>query len=97
MTAGAGLLEIEVAYALPERSFVRRVSLPPGATVADALEAVRGQSPFDALDLNTVPVGIFGDRVERDCKLMRGDRVEIYRLLQIDPREARRRRAADTP
>lgn len=95
MTASAEVLDIEVVYALPERAFVRGVSLPAGATVADALDAVSSQTPFDALDLSAVPVGIFGDRVERDRKLKRGDRVEIYRQLQIDPREARRRRASD--
>jgi len=37
-------------------------------------------------------VGIFGRRVELDAPLRDGDRVEIYRPLVADPREARRRR-----
>ena len=88
------LIEVEVAYLLPERQHVVAVSLPAGATVADALRAVAERPPFDALDLDAVPVGIFGDRVSRSRRLESRDRVEIYRPLNIDPREARRRRAA---
>ena len=40
-----------------------------------------------------VPVGVFGESVGRELKLREGDRVEIYRPLLIDPKEARRRRA----
>lgn len=87
-------MKVEIAYALPERQYVVSVSLPAGATVADALRAVAGQTPFDALDLDSLPVGIFGDRVERSHRLEDRDRVEVYRPLAVDPREARRRRAA---
>jgi hypothetical protein len=45
------------------------------------------------IDVATVPVGIFGRRVERDRILTDGDRVEIYRPLVADAKEARRRRA----
>ncbi|MDZ7668956.1 MAG: RnfH family protein [Gammaproteobacteria bacterium] len=85
---------VEVVYALPEAQYVERLSLPAGATVADALDAVRGRPPFDTLALEQMPAGIFGDRVERGRCLQPGDRVEVYRELIIDPREARRRRAA---
>lgn len=88
-----GTFEVDVAYALPERQHVVGVRLPDGATVADALAAVAHRPPFSDLDLETVPVGIFGDRVERDRRLAPRDRVEIYRPLEVDPREARRRRA----
>ncbi len=90
-------LELELVYALPDRQHVVALTLPAGATVADALRAVSGVAPFDALDLDAVPVGIFGDRVSRDRQLADGDRVEIYRPLAEDPREARRRRAARQP
>jgi hypothetical protein len=87
-------LEVEVVFALPRRQHVVTLSLPAGATVADALRAVAGRPPFDRLDLDEAPVGIFGDRVPRDRRLEPRDRVEIYRPLIVDPREARRRRAA---
>lgn len=86
-------LDIEVAYALPDQQFVIALTLPAGATVADALAAVAALAPFAELDLDAVPVGVFGDRVPRERLLEDRDRVEIYRPLVTDPREARRRRA----
>lgn len=85
-------IEVEVVYALPRRAHRLTLALPAGATVADALAAAADRVPFDGLDLEAAPVGVFGDRVERDRPLENGDRVEIYRPLTIDPREARRRR-----
>jgi putative ubiquitin-RnfH superfamily antitoxin RatB of RatAB toxin-antitoxin module len=77
-------MRIEVVLARPERAEVVELDLPPGATVRDALAAsgIRGNQ-----------VGIFGRRVTIDTLLADGDRVEIYRPLAVDPKEARRRRA----
>lgn len=91
----AATLEVEVVYALPRRAYRLTLALPAGATVADALAAAARQAPFDALDLDRASVGVFGDRVERSRPLRGGDRLEIYRPLAIDPREARRRRLRD--
>jgi len=63
------------------------VTLPDGATVADALMAT-GWSLVDITG-----VAIFGERVERDTPLHDGDRVELLRPLLIDPKDARRLRA----
>ena len=38
-------------------------------------------------------IGVFGKTVNPDTRLSDGDRVEIYRSLALDPKEARRRRA----
>ncbi len=86
-------MRVDVIYALPDRQAQVNVDLERGATVADALAAVAGREPFSELDLAAVPVGVFGEPVGRDAKLSEGDRVEIYRGLVIDPKEARRRRA----
>jgi uncharacterized protein len=86
-------LTVEVVYALFERQSLVKLTLPAGATVGDALDAVAARAPFAALDLGKAPVGVFGDRCGRDRALADGDRVEIYRPLRIDPREARRWRA----
>jgi putative ubiquitin-RnfH superfamily antitoxin RatB of RatAB toxin-antitoxin module len=40
-----------------------------------------------------MPVGIWGKRVSPDTTVRAGDRVELYRPLEVDPREARRQRA----
>lgn len=88
-------MRVQVAYALRQVQHLVEVELPEGATVDQALAAVAGRPPFDRLDLEHADVGVFGDRVPRERLLNPGDRVEIYRPLLIDPREARRRRVQD--
>ena len=79
-------MRIEVVSALPEGAQVVSVELPAGATVRDALAAA-------GLQFDLKNVGIFGKRATLDQPLSPGDRVEIYRPLALDPKEARRRRA----
>lgn len=85
-------LHVRVVYALPELQVSVAVALPEGACVVDALAAVATREPFAGLDLASVPVGVFGEQVSRSTPLRDGDRVELYRPLLIDPRDARRRR-----
>ncbi len=85
-------LQIEVVYALPERQVLRRVSLPGGSTVADAIRASGLREEFPEIDPSCA--GIYGKLVGRDAKLSDRDRVEIYRPLRADPKEIRRARAA---
>jgi uncharacterized protein len=77
-------LKVQVVVALPRSEKIFSVELPEGATVQDALAktGLQGQS-----------AGIFGERVPPGTKLREGDRVEVYRPLRMDPKEARRRRA----
>ena len=81
-------MKVEVVYALPERADTVRLDLSPGATLRDAVVA----SGFEA-DLEKGAFGVFGKRAALDRPLADGDRVEIYRPLAMDPKEARRRRA----
>jgi putative ubiquitin-RnfH superfamily antitoxin RatB of RatAB toxin-antitoxin module len=90
-------MHVEVVYALPETQHRVHLELPPGSTVEQALAAVRRLAPFNALALDSVPVGIFGRRARRSDVLVGGDRLEIYRPLTVEPREARRRRALGQP
>ena len=87
------MLEIIVVYALPERQFQEVVNMAPRSTVRDAVLASGVLEVFSEIDLETVPVGIFSRRVDLDTQLTDGDRVEIYRRLQLSPTEARRLRA----
>lgn len=89
-------MHIEVVYALPDKQHRVHLELDSGATVADALAAVGRVPPFLQLNLASVPVGIFGRMVKPADVLQAEDRVEIYRPLLIDPKEARRRRAAES-
>jgi uncharacterized protein len=77
-------VRVEVVMAHADGAQARSVNLPAGATVRDALAASGFKG--DAF-------GIFGKRVELDHRLTDGDRVEIYRPLVMDPKEARRQRA----
>jgi putative ubiquitin-RnfH superfamily antitoxin RatB of RatAB toxin-antitoxin module len=83
-------IQVEVAYANPQRQVLRTVAVAAGSTVADAIAAsgILAQLP------GFVPagIGIFGQRVEPDTRLRQGDRVELYRSLRIDPKLARRNR-----
>lgn len=89
----SGPLSVEVVYALPGRAWRLRLSLPEGATVADALAAadLPSQVPGAAVDADRLAV--FGRPVAPDTALADGDRVEVLRPLLADPRQARRARA----
>lgn len=88
-------LTVEVVYARPHRQELVRVELQSGATVGDAIDESGIADAFPEDDLATMTAGVWGRVVNRDHVLADGDRVEIYRPLAIDPREARRRRAAN--
>jgi putative ubiquitin-RnfH superfamily antitoxin RatB of RatAB toxin-antitoxin module len=49
------------------------------------------------ISLEKQAFGIFGRRVPPGTRLAPGDRIEVYRALAMDPKEARRRRAANKP
>ena len=85
---------IEVAFATTERSDRRQLQLPLGSTVRDAVVQCGLLAQYPEIDLNKNRVGIFGRLVSQTAILGDGDRVEIYRPLTTDPKEARRRRAA---
>ncbi|NUO72829.1 MAG: RnfH family protein [Frateuria sp.] len=84
-------IAVEVVLALPERVLLRRVVLMAGATVAQAVAAAGFGD--DGVQVDPQRLGIFGRRVAPDHILHDGDRVEIYRPLTLDPKDARRRRA----
>jgi putative ubiquitin-RnfH superfamily antitoxin RatB of RatAB toxin-antitoxin module len=82
---------VEVAYALPQRQVVVEVPLCEGMTAIEALRASGLPEEFPELQAAGLPLGIFGRRVGETEVLRAGDRVEVYRPLAVDPREARRR------
>lgn len=93
--SGALRLAVEVAYApSPDCQRVIALELPPAATVADAIRASGLLDEFPALALPGLAVGIFGERARLTDCLHGGERVEIYRPLLADPKQARRARAA---
>lgn len=88
-------LRVEVAYATPEKQRICEVSVEEGASLYDAVLASDIVQHFPELDLDAADMGIFGKVVKAPKveKVREGDRVEIYRPLQIDPKQARLNRA----
>lgn len=87
-------MRVEVLYALPSRTWRRVVELAGDATVADAITASGVLAENSGIDLRRHQVGVFGKAVTLARTLRDGDRVEIYRGLRVEPKEARRGRAA---
>lgn len=86
-------MQIEVVFALPDRQFLESIEVTDGATVADAIRQSGLARRFPDTDFGRLDVGIWGKPVCRDRVLTDGDRVEVYRPLEMDPREARRLKA----
>ena len=83
-------IHVQVCHPLPGEPRLRDLTMAEGSTVRDAVLA-SGLLPHD--DADRCPVGIFGKKKAPDAVLRDGDRVEIYRPLVADPKDARRRRA----
>ena len=89
----AGRVVVEVVYALPNRQLLVTLELDDGATALDAVRASGILDSFSGACAEDLSLAIWGKRVESGLPLSDGDRVEILRPLQIDPREARRQLA----
>lgn len=88
------MLDIEVAYATPEQQIIIALQVPENTTLASAIAASGLLARFPDIDVKRNALGIFGKICSSDQLLKTGDRVEIYRPLLRDPKEARRQRAA---
>ncbi|OVW98973.1 RnfH family protein [Klebsiella pneumoniae] len=86
-------IRVEVAYALPEKQYLQRVTLDEGATVEQAIIASGLLALRDDIDLAKNKLGIYSRPVKLHDEVHDGDRVEIYRPLIADPKELRRQRA----
>lgn len=86
-------IAVEVAYALPQKQYLQRVTLDEGSTVEQAIQASGLLTLRDDIDLTKNKVGIYSRPVKLDDVVRDGDRVEIYRPLIADPKELRRQRA----
>jgi uncharacterized protein len=79
-----------VTYATRERQYLWAVDVPTEATIAEIVEAARQLADEPDVPWETAPVGVFGEPRERTDIPAEGDRVELYRPLQNDPRDKRR-------
>ncbi|GMG87092.1 RnfH family protein [Biformimicrobium ophioploci] len=93
-------IAVEVAYALPDEQKLVRLLVEPGTTALQALARSGIPEEFPEVDPETAKLGIFGQALgtkglaaAKEYVMQPGDRLEIYRPLIADPKEARKKRA----
>lgn len=86
-------IEVELAYSPAAGTFdLSRLSLPVGSTARQALEASGLFERYPALAGSDLSLGVWSLACEGSTVLRAGDRLEVYRALRVDPKEARRQR-----
>ncbi|MCU7932247.1 MAG: RnfH family protein [Candidatus Thiodiazotropha sp. (ex Codakia rugifera)] len=88
-------MRYEVAYGRIDEQVLLVVESDSAMTAHQAIDASGILERFPEIDLNSNKIGIFGKAAKPDVMLSEGDRVEIYRPLIADPKEARKKRAAE--
>ncbi len=92
--ADGAAIDVEVAYAEPDEQVVVSLRVPAGTSAGEAVRRSGLLERFPGIDLRQSTLGVFGTPVSARTPLEAGDRVEVYRPLQADPKQARRQRAA---
>ena len=90
------MIEVEVAYAAVDDQALILLQVPVGTTATQAVELSGIAQRFPQVDFSQCPMGIFANLLDSSVThvLHAGDRIELYRPLQADPKEVRRMRAA---
>jgi uncharacterized protein len=88
-------IQVEVAYARSDIQVIIPVAVEEGASLDIAIKRSGILERFPEIDLEKSKVGIFGKLSKQDTPLRAKDRVEIYRPLIADPKEVRKKRAAE--
>lgn len=89
------MIEVEVAFARPDRQEIIRLQVEEGTSAVEAVQRSGIAAVFPEIDPEKDDMGIFGKMVKNPSahELRDGDRVEVYRPLKIDPKQARLNRA----
>lgn len=87
-------MKIEVAYALQNKQTLLAFEVEQGTTLKQAIELSGIMDTYQQIDLSKNKTGIFGKITKLDVVLREKDRVEIYRPLIADPKQLRKKRAA---
>ena len=88
------LIVVEVVYAKPGQQKVVELEITEGSSIEQTIIESEILLENPEIDLKSVEVGVFGKVLKKDHVIKSGDRIEIYRPLIHDPKEARRKRAA---
>lgn len=94
-TVAEARIHVEVAYARKDDQAILPVEGAKGLTAIEAIKRSGILARFPEIDLAANDIGVFGKVARPDRVLEPGDRVEIYRPLIADPKEARKKRAAE--
>lgn len=86
-------LTVEVAYALPNKQTLYSLVVESGMTVEQVIKHSSLLKEFSNLTLDSLEVGIFSKKTSLDTQVSNNDRIEVYRPLVVEPKEARRLRA----
>lgn len=91
----ASTITAEVAYATPEQQILLTVTVPQGSTALEVIEGSGLLEKVPSLQAENLQVGVFSQRLKSptEYEVKEGDRLEVYRPLLIDPKQARRERA----
>jgi putative ubiquitin-RnfH superfamily antitoxin RatB of RatAB toxin-antitoxin module len=90
------LITVSIVYALPQRQWLQEYRVPRGSSAEDLIQLSSLCKEVDELrgiPVDELTVGIYGEKVDMSRLLEEGDRLEIYRPLQADPKEVRRQLA----
>jgi len=87
-------ISIEIAYAKPQKQIILKLDVDSTISPRDAIRLSSIKKEFPEIDLNTVKMGVFGKQISETYQLKEKDRIELYRPLLADPKEVRRRLAA---
>ncbi|MCG3203330.1 MAG: Protein RnfH [Gammaproteobacteria bacterium] len=93
MAAGPERVAVQVVYATPAEQVRIPLQVGSGSSVREAIEISGLLDRFPDIDLAADRVGIYGRLCALEDVVREGDRIEVYRPLRVDPKEARRLRA----
>jgi len=93
--ASADEIAVEVVVAMPDRQELCGLRLPAGTDAAGAVQRAGLRSKFPEINWSNSKLAVWGRIVSADYLLKDGDRVEVIRPLELDPRVARRALARD--
>jgi uncharacterized protein len=86
-------LRVEVVYALANHAYIIPLQVPADCTIRQAIQKSEILKACSEIDLSENKIGVFNKIKQLDDVVKDGDRIEIYRPLLVEPKEARRRRA----
>ncbi len=91
---GLAKIQVEIVFATADEQLLCALTVPSESTITDVIEISALAEQFPDHDLGEMQVGVWGHPADRRQMVRGGDRIEIYRPLEMDPREARRQLAA---